>query len=143
MQLARQKHARRGMQLNMAAMIDVVFLLLIFFMCTSSFARPERTLRSRLPEAGSAGQAVEEPLDPVRIHLTGSKAAGVLVTCDQQPCPTTGDLLEMLRARQAIGDPIVIIRGQPTVPFGRMVTALDACHRAGLFRVAFSPEGIE
>ena len=140
MQLTRQRHTSKRAVLNMAAMIDVVFLLLIFFMCTSSFVRPERNLRSRLPQAGAPGAADAEPLDPVRIRLSRSPA-GVVVTCDDQACATTDRLVGMLRARRALGDPSVIIQGAAAVPFGRMVTALDACHRAGLYRVAFSPKG--
>ena len=142
MQLARQKHVRKRPLLNMAAMIDVVFLLLIFFMCTSSFVRPEKNLPSRLPEVGAAAPAEPERLDPVRIALAGAPPA-VAVTCDGRPCATAEELVARLRARRAIGDPIVIIQGTPAVPFGDMVAALDACHRAGLGRVAFSPEGIE
>jgi len=142
MQLARQKHVRKRPLLNMAAMIDVVFLLLIFFMCTSSFVQPEKNLPSRLPEAGAAAAQEPELLDPVRIALAGVPGA-VAVTCDGQPCATGEQLVSRLRARRAIGEPVVIIQGTGTVPFGEMVVALDACHRAGLFRVAFSPEGLE
>ena len=142
MQLTRQKRASRRLQLNMAAMIDVVFLLLIFFMCTSSFLRPEQDLPYRLPEEGPSGDAGGEQLDPVRIRLAQA-ADGVVVTCDDQPCATGDGLVAMLTARRAIGEPAVIIQGTAAVPFGDMVGALDACHRAGLFRVAFSPEGLD
>jgi len=116
--------------------------LLIFFMCTSSFLRPEKNLPSRLPEVGSSGEADGEQLDPVRICLLG-RADGVAVTCDDQPCATNESLLAMLRARRALGDPAVIIQAAAAVPFGDVVAALDACHRAGLFRVAFSPKGLQ
>ncbi len=142
MQLTRQRRARERLQLHMAAMIDVVFLLLIFFMCTSSFLRPEKNLPSRLPEAGRGVEADGERLDPVRIRLA-RQADGVVVTCDDQPCATSEGLVVMLRARRALGDPAVIIQGTGDVPFGNMVAALDACHRAGLLRVAFSPEGLQ
>jgi len=142
MQLTRQRRPSKRPLLNMAAMIDVVFLLLIFFMCTSSFLRPEKNLPSRLPEVGPSGEADGEPLDPVRIRLLG-RADGVAVTCDDQPCPTNEALLAMLRARRALGDPAVIIQAAAAVPFGDVVAALDACHRVGLFRVAFSPKGLQ
>ena len=121
----------------MAAMIDVVFLLLIFFMCPSTFARPERDLPSPLPRKGTAAEADDQDLPAVRIRLALADGS-LAVTCDDQPCASTKDLLAMLEARAAIGDPPVIIDGQQAVPFGQMVAALDACHRAGLYRTAFA-----
>jgi len=141
MRLARQGRPTEKPQLNMASMIDVVFLLLIFFMCTSSFVRPEKALPSRLPKAGPAAEGAQVLLDPVRIRLTLTEAGQVLTTCDDQPCADAGHLVAMLGARAAVGDPAVIIAGGPDVPFGSMVAALDACHLAGLTRVAFSAEG--
>ena len=142
MRLTRQTRKPSRPQLNMASMIDVVFLLLIFFMCTSSFARPERSLPSRLPRVGTAGGADRQELDAVRIGLA-RHAAGIVLTCDDQVCATIEDLVAMLEARRALGDPPVIIQGRGDVPFGAMVAALDACHRARLYRTAFSARGTE
>ncbi len=120
-------------------MIDVVFLLLIFFMCTSTFLRPEHDLPSRLPAAGLPG-STPEPLDPVRIRLSVADD-GVRVACDGQPARSREHLASMLRARRSLGDPPVIIAGTDAVPFDDMVAALDACHAAGLYRTAFAAGG--
>jgi biopolymer transport protein ExbD len=141
MLLSRQKPAAKSIQLNMAAMIDVVFLMLIFFMCTSSLLRPEKNLPSQLPLAGSPGAAAEE-LDPVRIRLLPG-AGAARITCDNQPCATVDELVRRLRARRALGDPLVVIQGHDDVAFGDMVAALDACYRAELYRTAFSAKGAE
>ncbi|HUS93051.1 MAG TPA: biopolymer transporter ExbD [Phycisphaerae bacterium] len=143
MRLMRQSHPGERPQLNMASMIDVVFLMLIFFMCTSSFARPEKSLSSALPRAGSAGAAARDLLDPVRVKLSVAPGGSVAMTCDELPCANVDDLTAMLRARRALGEPPVFIAGAGAVPFEAMVGALDACHRAGLTRVAFSAEGTE
>ena len=140
MRLTRQKHTLKRPQLNMASMIDVVFLLLIFFMCTSSFVRPEKSLRARLPEASPTDAASGDDLDPVRIRLLPVGQA-VSITCDSQPCATIDDLLLMLRARRSMGQPPVIIAGHDDVPFGHMVAALDACRAVQLEHVAFSAGG--
>ncbi len=142
MLLTRRRHGLKRPQLHMAAMIDVVFLLLIFFMCASTFLRPERDLPSRLPAAGPAGAAKAEELDPVRIRLLPARD-GARITCDDQPCAGIEDLVGMLRARRALGDPVVIIQGHGDVAFGDMIAALDACHQASLYRTAFSPKGVE
>ena len=143
MRLTRQGRPTEKAQSNMASMIDVVFLLLIFFMCTSSLVRPEKALPSRLPKSGQSAEGAQALLDPVRIDLSLTKEGRVSMTCDELPCATVRDLVAMLGARGALGDPPVIIAGGANVPFGSMVAALDACHLAGLTRVAFSAEGTE
>ncbi len=124
----------------MASLIDVVFLLLIFFMCTASFAAVEKSLPAQLPKAGAGTSVDRELLDPVRIRLTQSDC-GTAMTCDGLACESVDSLTDMLRARRDLGDPPVIIEGVGDVPFGLMVGALDACHRAELYRVAFSDSG--
>jgi len=133
--LTHHKRRAEAPGLNMAAMIDVVFLLLVFFMCTSSYGRPERDLPTRLPQVG--GAPAETEFDPVRVRLW-PVAGGTLVTCDGTACRTLADLSAQLRARRAIADVPVIIQGEAGVPFGQMVAALDACYGADLRRVAFS-----
>jgi biopolymer transport protein ExbD len=139
MLLTRQKRKAPNPQLNMTPMIDCIFQLLIFFMCTASFIH-ENNLMTQMPSVGT-GQKVEEELPPVRIAVGGA-GKNVLVTCDDQPCPTFDSLVRQLQQRRKIGDLQVIIDGQGAVPFAYMVGALDACHQADLFKVAFSPRGI-
>jgi biopolymer transport protein ExbD len=123
--------------LNMVPMIDVVFQLLIFFMCTSAFV-VEKELNSQLP--GSSRNAKPADFSPVRIKLT-SFGAGVQITCDRLPLGDFKALATTLVERQKLGDMPVIIEGEGSVPFRYMVAALDACHQAKLRRVAFSTRG--
>jgi biopolymer transport protein ExbD len=131
----------------MASMIDIVFLLLIFFMCTSSFRKQEMEMQTLLPrlESGEKGEAGD--FTPIRIRLR-SVADGVLVTLRvmgrrEEAVGTFDALVEKLKQRRAIADVSVIIEGQGTVMLGHMVSALDACHKADLRRVAFSAKGVE
>ncbi len=140
MLLTRQKRVPVRPGLNMASMVDIVFLLLIFFMCTSSFVMPEGSLPAQLPRSGV--RADEDMLDPVRIQVNVA-GEGVLITCDEQACGTDEQLLAMLKERRALADVPVIISGQGAVPFDAMVRALDACYQADLWKVAFSAKGFE
>jgi biopolymer transport protein ExbD len=124
--------------LNMAAMIDVVFQLNLFFLCTASFVKIEKEMQTQLPQVRTV--QVRQEFDPVRIHL-GRVPGGVRVTCDSQPCDSFDSLTRMLRERRAIADVPVIIDGDQDVPFQSMVAALDACHRADCRKVAFSARG--
>lgn len=122
--------------LNMGAMIDVVFLLLIFFMCTTSFQSPEDRLPVQIPYVGGVATQPED-FEPIRIRLYGA-AEGIRLTCDQQNCATFTELKTRLRARRAIADIPVIISGQDEVPFEHMVAALDSCYEVDLSQAAFS-----
>ena len=139
MLLTRQRKQPELPTLNMAAMVDIVFLLNVFFLCTASAIQLEKEIPTPMPQVRTAPEAARE-FDPVRIRLSRA-AEGVLVTCDNQPCATFHDLATMLRARRAIADVPVIIQGEGAVPFGKMVAALDTCHRADLRKVAFSAQG--
>jgi len=139
MRLTRQSRQPPSPQLSLAPMIDVVFLLLIFFMCATTFKKLEKDLPSRMPEVGRGAQ---QDFDPVRI-VVSKVPEGVLVKCNDQPCGTIGELVRRLRALRAIANVPVVIEGQPAVPFGYMVASLDACYQAEFQKVAFSARGVE
>ena len=140
MALTRQRRKPPRPELNMASMIDVVFLLLIFFMCTSSFEMLENDMPTQMPQAGAAEQDQAE-LEPVRIHLSRAGAATV-IKCGDETCSGFVGLGKRLRALRAVDDVPVVIEGEGAVSFGEMVAALDACYQANLRRVAFSAKGL-
>jgi len=142
MLLTRQSRRARRPELQMASMIDVVFLLLIFFMCTSSFPKLENDMAAQLPHSGSGDAALEEDFEPIRVRLAPMGESGVLLSVDGRACGSFPALLEALRARRAVADLPVIIEAESTVLFGHMVSALDSCHQADLRRVAFSRRGM-
>ncbi|HUW35167.1 MAG TPA: biopolymer transporter ExbD, partial [Planctomycetota bacterium] len=72
MRLTRQKRAGAGAELNIAAMIDVVFQLLIFFMCTSSFGTLENDLAAKATQPGP-GQRARADFPPVRVNLVAGE----------------------------------------------------------------------
>lgn len=145
MLLTRQKQEPAAPQLNMASMVDVVFLLLIFFMCTSSFTQIEDKLPTQLSQAGTGTNQETMELPPIRITLHRSSSGAVLITCENENFLESEfrNLVTKLKEWRAIDDMRVIIEGQGTVPFGSMVRALDACYQADLRRVAFSAKGGE
>ncbi len=141
MLLTRRKLAQARPQLNMAAMIDVVFLLLIFFMCTSSISLIESSLPGQVSHLGPSSDQELDDMLPYLIRLE-RVSDGVLVSLEDRPCATFEDLFDRLREIDILsGEGPVLIKGQGTVPYGYMVAALDTCRRAGFRRVAFSTKG--
>ena len=67
-----RKHRGRAFGLRMTPMIDIIFLLLTFFVLTAKFRTPEQFLPVRL----GGGQAEVERLgviEPLRIHIAGTE----------------------------------------------------------------------
>jgi biopolymer transport protein ExbD len=111
--------------LNMTPLIDVVFILLIFFLVSARFAQEDRELPVQLPSARSAVPMTMEP----QILVIGIDESGRFVV-DGKGLPI--DRVETL-IRQAVTDnPInqtVIIRGDRRVPFQHVVSVMDICQR--------------
>ena len=144
MLLTRQKRKPPAPALNMTPMIDIIFQLLVFFMCTATFS-VENILRSQLPSSSQAAkaEAAGQDFPPTRVRVA-ALTKGVLVCCDGTPCKDFDDLVGKLKARRAILDDKlrVVIEGEGAVRFGDMARALDACREAGLENVAFVPKEV-
>jgi biopolymer transport protein ExbD len=113
--------------LNLTSMIDVLFLLIIFFMVATKFDELERNIDVAVPEVAQAGEGSSPPEPQVvvvqsdgRIELNGASA-----TLDELTAR-----LATLRAQS--GQPSVIIRGDGQCAFQHVAAALAACRQAGV-----------
>ena len=113
--------------LNLTPMIDVIFLLLIFFMVATTFQDPEREMDVDLPEATSGSPLTEEQEDLI-INILRD---GSIVLFEK---PTTKDDLVRILNERAQQDPDtpVTIRGDRLVKHEAVVSVMDACGMAGL-----------
>lgn len=109
---------------NLTPLIDIVFLLLVFFMLTSHFVQ-EQALNIDLPKADS-GEAVTED-SPLEVVLD---AEGHFLIDDRfiEAQNLEGVLAKHLGERK---DPLVRIRGDRGAPLGLAVSVLDAARKAG------------
>ena len=121
--------AREEVFLNLTSLIDVIFVLLLFFVVTTTFSRPSQ-LKIDLPEA-SSGQAAQQ---------SELKQLEVLVSADGQ-YEVNGQLLlnsdlESLMAalqRESEGDsslPLTLSADVKT-PHQAFITAMDAAGKLG------------
>lgn len=107
---------------NLTPLVDVVFLLLLFFMLTSHFVR-EEVIELNLPEAES-GVEGEETLEVV-LTAAGEILLGERpVAMEELPRQMAGELA--LR-----GDKTVRLRGDKSVSLELSVGVLDAARKAG------------
>ncbi len=140
-------HNRSGsLELKMTPMIDVVFLLLVFFLWTSSFELPEFDLPSSLaePPAGLSDQPSTAPppeaFDELVITIAGSAAAPQL-TLNGNPIADVTTLRQRLREIVSLGaQPPVVVDPDPAIPLGTVIDIYDLARAAGLTRVLFAAE---
>ena len=122
-----QRNLREEVSINLTPLIDVVFLLLIFFMITTTFSR-ETSLQINLPEA--SGEPVEAPPAQMEILVTedGRFAVNGKLLSDATPRTLTQALLEAAGDNTAI--PLVITADARAL-HQSVVTAMDAVAQAG------------
>ncbi len=123
------RRRRREPSINLAPLVDIVFLLVIFFMVSSTFITPETGLPIDLPQATS-GEARPEGAPTVVVRADGQAFWKGEAVDDAA-------LLASLRAELA-QDPVgtVILRADRKTPHGRVVQVMDVIRRAGAKRVA-------
>lgn len=117
--------------INLTPLIDVVFLLLIFFMVATTFLDPEREIDVELPTAQSAGEPQRTPEEIVLNVLQDGRVF-------HDGTQLTDDDLRLLLKRAAQHDPEtpVTIRGHRLAQHQSIVSVMDACGSAGLFNLA-------
>lgn len=118
---------------NLTPLIDVVFLLLIFFMVSTTFTR-ETQLKLDLPEAVS-GEQVEDR-DIQQIELTIS-ATGDIAINDRTLVAPGFETLKTALQRESAGDlslPLIITADAQT-PHQSVIMAMDAAGQLGFTRL--------
>ncbi|QHG63942.1 ExbD/TolR family protein [Pseudomonas putida] len=125
----RRNRQRENVDINLASLIDVVFVLLLFFVVTTTFTR-ETQLRVELPEAASAEQA---PADQGKLVEVTISADGVYsVNNHLLPKSDLATLTEAIE-RESGGDnklPLAISADGKT-PHQAVITAMDAAGKLG------------
>jgi len=127
----REENGVEEFVLNLTPMIDVVFLLLIFFMVTTTFLDPEREIEVELPVAESGSEPEEMPEEIVlTVVEDGTVFHGEEAMSDEM-------LLELLRLTAQHDPEIpVTIRGHRLTHHESVVKVMDACGIAGLINLA-------
>ena len=111
--------------LTLTPLIDVVFLLLIFFLVATQFAQDDEQLPIQLP---SASNALPMTLEPEELVISVGEDGTYVSRGKRLAIPEIEDVV-----RQAVADnpqrQTVIIRGDRQVPFQHVVALLDLMHR--------------
>ena len=139
--------ANADLNTAMTPMIDVVFLLLVFFVWTASFQTIEYVLDSQVAAQQGTNASVDTQVDPpsdtedvlVRIE----SVAGELVwSVSQRSATSLLDVKERLKRLADVDASVkVILHPDPAVPLEFVIGAFDAAQLAGFAQVAFAVNG--
>ncbi|HAB12693.1 MAG TPA: biopolymer transporter ExbD [Planctomycetaceae bacterium] len=125
-----------GVSLNLTPLIDIVFLLVIFFLVASHAARTESTEPVDLPTIVDAeDDRIEVPRRLV-VTVTSDQSlhvGGRIVTLEQ-----VSGLLKDAGSEAGTGGYEVRIRGDRRVPFRVVEPLMVACAQAGITRIGYA-----
>ena len=122
-------------QMQLAPMIDIVFLLLIFFIVTWQFTKSETELKVSVPTA-------QEGADPQRQQ--GEIIINILADGTIKVEGGVVDLAQLLEKLASIAaqykNQPVRIRGDGGVAYQRIVEVIDTCQKAGIWNISFATQ---
>ena len=119
--------------IQLAPLVDVLLLLLIFFLLTWNAARNENELDVKVPKASAA----KEKAAPIGDVVVNVKADGNVVVNRRTLNPQ--ELTDMLRGLvQLNAEQAVVIRGDESGAYKNIVNVLNICTQAGVTNVAFA-----
>ena len=130
--LHRRKRERYEVQAPLTSLIDIVFLLLIYFLLTTNFMVDEG-IQIKLPQARAAKPQVEESIT-VYVDIDGRSYLN-----DEEV--TIGNLFKDLKAM--IGgkkDKLVVVRSDRGVILNKVVKVMDVAKAAGAGRLCLATE---
>jgi len=117
-------------EINMAPLIDMIFILLIFFLVTATFVR-ESGVEIKRPEAASA-----ENKDAAGIFIAVTQDGDIFVDKNRVDLRSIRGIVEQFLLENPSG--AVMLEADRNSITGRMVQVLDQCRMAGAENIAVS-----
>ena len=129
-----QTRDREELTIGLTPLIDVVFILLIFFMVTTTFDRSSE-LRIDLPEATTKASAAKQDQIEIAIDAQGQYFINQVKVVSTRPKTLYFALQKVLGNRKNIP---VTIKADGKTPHQSVVTAMDVAGRLGLNRLSIA-----
>ncbi|WP_009965665.1 ExbD/TolR family protein [Verrucomicrobium spinosum] len=143
MAIRRRKRHDPPVEVPMGPMIDMVFLLLVFFMVTSKPIKQESDISLALPGTVAQDESVEIPDEQrIQINQTGSVVLNELEMGDPGDTTLTRLSASLKRFKESADaartKAMVTLDPHDLVPHQRVVDVLNACAQAGIRGVTFA-----
>lgn len=130
----RKQHSIEPTPMQLAPLVDVLFLLVIFFAVTSQYAKNEQVMDISVPAADEGKNKESRNVGEIIINI---KTEGEIVVNGQEL--TEEELLSKLKNIVVIyKDQAVILRGDEVVDYKHVIRVLNTCQKAGIWNIAFA-----
>jgi biopolymer transport protein ExbD len=126
-------------EVNLTPLIDVVFLLLIFFMVSTTFEQQSR-IQIELPEATASPEELEEESIEIIIDAQGRYFIGEEQVVNTELKTLKSAITKVVGDRGTVP---VTIRADASTPHQAVITALDATSQLGLTHISLATSKIE
>lgn len=126
-------------EVNLTPLIDVVFLLLIFFMVSTTFEHQSR-IQIELPEATASLEEREEESIEIIIDAEGRYFIGEEQVVNTELKTLKSAISKVLGDRKVVP---VTIRADASTPHQAVITALDATSQLGLTQISLATSSIQ
>jgi len=152
---SKRRHSTRSsavgnLGFQIAPMIDVVFVILLFFIVQASDIRMEKAHVTKLPtpmmsEARLPDEIAVHVADDGQIYLNEDPVDGISDATSSGPLPElAGNLSQIKQASDASGAPVLVtIYADELAKYQRVVDVLDALTQVGIGAVTFQAGGPE
>jgi biopolymer transport protein ExbD len=127
-------------EMQLSSMVDIVFLMLIYFIVAATVKQEESELKVAIPidpemqqeeQVDTPEEVVIDVFETGDIYWNGQ----ITDTADSQDMPELKGILSDLKA--AYPDQAVVVRGQRDSLHKRIVAVLNACAYAGIDQISF------
>ncbi len=124
---------------QLAAMLDVVFLLLIFFVVTQKFILNEQDFKVKVPTAPNTTEEQSRAIDEIIINAR-EEDGELIITIDQVQF-SREQLLSLMQRMVAVNpNQAVRIRGDAEARWQKIADVISTCSRAGVWNISFSKQ---
>ena len=128
--------SKKSASFNLTPLIDVVFLLLIFFMLTTTFVNLENRIKVDLP---TGDFAAAEPSENIIVTITENNTIYL-----------NGKLIDPLKLTESVAveikdepEKIVILEADKNVLHGKVIRVMDLLKKGGAERIAIATQPVE
>ncbi len=119
---------RRNLFVNVVSLIDILAILLIFFIVSTTFRKKQPQVQINLPESKEAESAPAPTPEPVVLRVKN----GDQISLDDKPVTIDKLAAAIQSAREAHPKCGIAMQADREAPFGVVVKVLDALKQAGI-----------
>lgn len=136
-----KQRPRQEVAVELTPLIDVVFLLLIFFMVSTTFIR-ETQLKIDLPEASGELQEIEGDVVEITVDRAGDYSVNGRILVNSESATLVRALEEVMQVSDvaALKQKRVIVTADAKTTHQAVVRAMDAAGKVGLTRISITTQ---